>query len=307
MKRTGLIVLCALALLGACATGGGNAPASSDASLQSTVLEDTPAYPNQDKDDEVTQEVSQVIAIEREPPIDNSTSLSMPSDYLPAYIHEKLENYKAEFGDVSDSQYRFFYTEDGAACLDLPQYIYTWFNVKGSIGNNETLYTKTRKMYDEAEYRIEERRKEAVFREIEEIVYRVAKDLDYDFESAYGIRVQYRNPNVRKAVCDGYADAVSEAFDNHPYIVGIEKWSSAIGNHAWNVLLLKDGRKLYCDVTWYEEQRIDDEGYVVDVPAQDPVNLTFDLQEFNSLGGAVDDSTGNLLEVHFAWGDAVMK
>jgi len=42
----------------------------------------------------------------------------------------------------------------------------------------------------------------------------------------------------------------------------------------------------------------------VDIPEQDPVNLTFDINEFNSLGGAVDNATGRLLAIHFAWPDA---
>ncbi len=250
---------------------------------------------------------SDVVQYENTQAADNWESPSMPSNYIPKYILKELEIYKAEFGDISDSQYRFFYTENGEANLDLPRYIRTWLNIEGSIGNNEILYTITRKQYDEAEYRMEERRKEPVFREIEEIVYQIAKDIDYDFESAYGIKVKYRNPNVKKAVCDGYADAVSEAFKNHPYIAKIEKWSSIIGNHAWNVLILKDGRKLYCDVTWYEGQSIDADGYVSDVPEKNTVNLTFDINEFNSLGGAVDNSTGNIIEVHFAWGDAVLE
>jgi hypothetical protein len=77
------------------------------------------------------------------------------------------------------------------------------------------------------------------------------------------------------------------------------------GNHAWNVIILKNKqRKLYCDATWYQGNNIDDEGYVVDIPDKNPVNLTFNIDEFNSLGGAIDTATGKLLEVHFAWADA---
>ena len=79
------------------------------------------------------------------------------------------------------------------------------------------------------------------------------------------------------------------------------------GDHAWNVIILKDGRKLYCDATWYQGNSIDDEGYVVDIPAQNPVDLTFDIDEFNSLGGAINTATGKLLAVHFAWDDAKLR
>jgi hypothetical protein len=116
--------------------------------------------------------------------------------------------------------------------------------------------------------------------------------------------VKYRVPTVKKTVCEGYADAVSQAFNNHPLVARVETWSSAIGNHAWNVIVLKDGRELYCDTTWYDGNSVDDEGYVVHVPVQDPVNLTFDKNEFNSQGGAINTATGKALAVHFGWADA---
>jgi len=43
---------------------------------------------------------------------------------------------------------------------------------------------------------------------------------------------------------------------------------------------------------------------VVDIPAQSPVDLTFDIDEFNSLGGAINSATGKKMTVHFAWNDA---
>jgi len=121
------------------------------------------------------------------------------------------------------------------------------------------------------------------------------------------IVVKYCNPNIKKAVCGGYSNAVAEAFENHPLVYKIENWSSKRGNHAWNVIILKDGRKLYCDATWYQGNSIDDEGYVVDIPAQNPVDLTFDIDEFNSLGGAINSATGKKIAVHFAWNNAKLR
>jgi hypothetical protein len=236
---------------------------------------------------------------------------------IPRYALEGAEQKKAEFlidypESVPDLTYRFFYNEEGQGRLEYTvssngttwHGTHTWGNSTGSIGNGKINYKSTQKNDDEAEARIEERRKDPAFAEIERIVLQIATDYDYDFYGAYGKVVKYRVPTVKKAVCDGYADAVLQAFNNHPLVERVDKWSSNVGNHAWDVIVLKDGRKLYCDTTWYDSNSIDDEGYVVHVPARNPVDLTFDINEFNSSGGAINTATGKTLAVHFGWGDA---
>jgi hypothetical protein len=180
----------------------------------------------------------------------------------------------------------------------------TWSSVESSIGNNETSFIMPRKMYDEKKYRIEERRKDPVFTEIEKTVSQIADDYSYDFKKAYNMKVKYRNPNTKLGACEEYANAVVKAFNKHPLVANVEKWISKKGNHAWNVLVLKDGRRLYCDATWYDGASIDDEGYVSEISDQDPVNLTFNIKEFNSMGGATVTTTGELAAVHFSWKDA---
>jgi hypothetical protein len=247
----------------------------------------------------------------------------MPADYIPQYAIDEAERFKSNFlrensESASDLRYRFFYNADGNACLEytvVPKggYIwsrttwlgYMWGGGSGSIGM-AIPYTLSKKNADEAQYRIEQRRRDPAFREIERIVLQIANEFDYDFETAFGIRAKHRNPQIKKAVCDGYSDAITRAFANHQYVASIEKWMSDTGNHAWNVLNLRDGRKLYCDATWYDGNTIDDEGYVVTIPKQDPVNLTFDINEFNSQGGAIENATGRLLQTHFSWRDARM-
>jgi hypothetical protein len=245
--------------------------------------------------------------------------------YIPQYALEEAERFKADFlnqnaAAASDLAYRFFYNEQGEACLEYtvtPKGRYTWSKptwigrtwgtIKGSIAKGNSNYTMTKQKKDEADYRMEERRKDRAFHEIEQEVLRIAVEYDYDFYAAYGTSVQYRNPNVKKAVCEGYAAAVARTLQNHRLARDVETWTSARGNHAWNVIVLQDRRKLYCDATWYDGNTVDDEGYVVHEPARNPVDLTFDMAEFNSLGGAVDTSSGRLLAVHFAWGDAIKK
>jgi len=170
------------------------------------------------------------------------------------------------------------------------------------IGNREIEYSLTRKKIDEADQRMEQRRKDTVFTEIEKVVFQIAIEYKYDWEKAYGKEVKYRNPNTKRAICDGYANAVIEAFKSHPLVERVEKWTG--GKHAWNVIILKDGRKIYCDATWYQGNGIDSEGYVIETISKTPMDLTFDIEEFNSLGGAIDVSTNEILKVHFAWEDA---
>jgi len=246
----------------------------------------------------------------------------LPASYFPQYAIEAAEQYKKDFlakysQSASDLHYRFFYNSKGEACLEFtvvakgrytwptPKWIgYTWPNLTGSIGNKKINFTITKKKHDLADYRMEQRRRDSLFREIEKVVFQIATEYDYDFGSAYGKKVKYRNPNIKKSVCGGYSDAISTAFEGHPYVSHVEKWSSKIGNHAWNVIVLNDGRKIYCDVTWYDGNSIDKDGYVVSIPDQDPVNLTFEMNEFIHLGGAINKATGKLLNVHFGWPDS---
>lgn len=248
-------------------------------------------------------------------------ALHMPEGHVPAYARQEAERYRADFlrknaEAARDLSWRFFYNEKEDACLEVtvsgkegytwptPTWIgMTWAEGSGQVGNGEIHFTMTRKKEDEAEWRMDQRRKEDLFREVEALVLSVAREYDYDFESAYGQRVKYR-VQTRLAVCDGYADAAQRTLAGHPQVAGVEKWASRAGNHAWNVLLLKDGRRLFCDATWYDGQGLDEEGFVETEPRRDPVCLTFDEAEFNSLGGAVDVATGRAVAVHFAWKDA---
>jgi len=251
-------------------------------------------------------------------------SIAMPPGFIPQYAIDQAEQYKARFLQeyseaASDLTYRFFYNRNGEANLEytvIPKgrfnwsqttWIgYTWSNMQGTIGLNEINYTLTKKASDEAEYRMEERRKDPAFSEIERIVLQIANEYDYDFP-AIGINARYRSPNTKRAVCEGFSDAITSAFRNHRLVSRVETWSSVIGNHAWNVIVLNDGRKIYCDVTWYDGNHIDEDGFVVNIPDRDPVNLTFDINEFNTLGGAINNATGRVLQVHHAWRDARMQ
>jgi hypothetical protein len=241
-------------------------------------------------------------------------------NHIPQYVSDYATQHRSDFltknkKAASDITYRFFYDKKGDACLEAtikpkgkytwktPTYVcMTWGGGTGSIGLGETTYRQTKKNSDEAEYRIEQRRRGPAFAAIEKIVLQIATEYDYDYYGAYKKSVKYRTSNVKKAVCDGYADATMRAFEGHPLVDHVEKWAG--GNHAWNVVVLKDGRKIYTDATWYDGNGIDDAGYVIHVPVRSPTDLTFDLAEFNSNGFAIDTKTNKQLKVHFAFSDA---
>jgi len=246
----------------------------------------------------------------------------LPENYVPQYAVIEAQKYKKKFlmensKGAESLQYRFFYDKKGNSCVEFtvkpkPNYKFkkltwigcTWSNITGSIGNGMINYVLSKKLADKAQYYMDERRKDAVFKEIEKAVLQIAKEYQYDFKSAYGISVKYRRPNIKKAVCGGYSDALSEKIKKNSFVQKVETWSSIKGRHSWNVIILKNKRRLYCDATWYQGNNIDSEGYVVDIPAKNPVNLTYNIDEFNTQGGAVNKATGKLLAVHFAWDDA---
>jgi hypothetical protein len=272
---------------------------------------------------------SRAVSVPRSPAVPSATAppavVSVPAGFVPEYALKTAEQYKKDFlrqyaASASDLSYRFFYDENGNANLEYTvtprgNYTwsqstwtgYTWGNISGSIGLNTIRYVQTKQKADETQYRLEQRRKDAAFAAIEDVIYKIALETDYDYFGAFGMAVKYRAGVKRKAVCDGYADAVVAELRNHPLVRRVVKASSVRGNHAWNIVYLQDGRTLYCDSTWYDSNSIDSEGYVVHVPQRDGADLTFDVNEFNSLGGCDNSATGKTLQVHMAWPDVVLK
>lgn len=212
----------------------------------------------------------------------------------------------------------FYYDKNGDACMSATVsanlgcfYKKTWKPISWSggsgtigFGENQTRWNITKRNSDEAEIRMEKRRKDEAFCEVEKVVKKIAEEYEYDFKGAYGVEAKYRTPEVKKASCGEYADVVSNSFKGHPFVDHVEK--HIYGNHAWNTVFLKDGRKVYVDSTWYTGNYIDKEGYAVHVMERSAVAVTFDADEFNCKGGAIDAVTGELLRVHFATNPSVV-
>lgn len=131
---------------------------------------------------------------------------------------------------------------------------------------------------------------------------KLCDELEYDWGnySAYrGVRVK-RTPNKKYCVCEGYADEVMDRILQLNCVRSVQKWASP--GHVWNVIKLKDGRTLYCDMTWFDNEYINFEtGYIEQKENYDWENITFDQELFKysnvSYGrGAFEHAYGEMVE-----------
>jgi hypothetical protein len=124
------------------------------------------------------------------------------------------------------------------------------------------------------------------YAEIIAFAKQLSSEIEYDWAnfSAYRGPVQ-RNPNQRYAVCEGYANEVMDKVLALSSVQSVERWTSP--GHAWNVLNLVDGRKLYFDLTWFDNEYINEEtGEIYQTDDYDWENITFneDLFRHSNIG-----------------------
>jgi hypothetical protein len=121
------------------------------------------------------------------------------------------------------------------------------------------------------------------FASIARDVHAVASVTDYDFASAYGLKVKYRNNGHSLGVCDGYADTLFLLLQQNPNVRAIRKVAG--GNHAWiECDTMISGKTIYCDATWYDSNSLDEQGYVVAVPEESLQFITYDEHTFQYMG-----------------------
>lgn len=110
-------------------------------------------------------------------------------------------------------------------------------------------------------------------------------EIEYDwsnFSAYHGVSVK-RTPGKRYHVCEGYADEVMEKILQLDCVTAVQKWSSS--SHAWNVLELADGRILYFDLTWFDNEYINPQtGIIEQQDDYDWANITFDEELFKHSG-----------------------
>jgi len=135
------------------------------------------------------------------------------------------------------------------------------------------------------------------YRRIVDIIEReVVTKLQYDWDSYYKrtTRSYQESVNAGVGVCDVYAQRVVETLTEIGYAV--EKWSSSRGNHAWNHVILPDGRILYIDATWYDNC-YDNHPTNRSYDGYDPWYITYNKEVF-------EHGFNGTINMHGAWPDA---
>jgi hypothetical protein len=127
-----------------------------------------------------------------------------------------------------------------------------------------------------------------VFAEIIILAIQLSAEIEYDWANFSGYRGPVNpTPGKRLAVCDGYANEVMEKAKNLPSVQAVQRWTGP--NHAWNVLKLVDGRTLYFDLTWFDNEHINEEtGEIYETDDYGWKNITFYEHLFRFSGVAYD-------------------
>lgn len=123
--------------------------------------------------------------------------------------------------------------------------------------------------------------KDTLYAQVAAFAKQLCEELEYDwthFNAYLGIPAK-GTPGKKHCICDGYTDEVMERILQLDCVASVQKWTS--GNHAWNVLTLTDGRTLYCDLTWFDNEYINRKtGSVEQQEDYNWKNLTFDPEVF---------------------------
>jgi len=119
-------------------------------------------------------------------------------------------------------------------------------------------------------------KKDSVFAEIIDFAKDLCDEIEYDWSSYSGYTgaEAVRTPGKRYAVCDGYTKEVTDKILVLNSVQSVQRWISP--SHAWNVLKLVDGRTLYFDLTWFDNESIDQNtGIVYQTDNYGWFNITF--------------------------------
>jgi hypothetical protein len=125
------------------------------------------------------------------------------------------------------------------------------------------------------------------YAEVINFAKRLCSEIEYDWAnfSAYHGAKPVKTPGMKYAVCDGYANDVEDKALSLKCVKSIEKWTGP--NHAWNVMNLVDGRTLYFDLTWFDNEYINEKtGKIYQTDDYDWENITFneDLFRHSNIG-----------------------
>ena len=173
------------------------------------------------------------------------------------------------------------------------------FRIYGKNAHYRTLRFK----YDYSLYVDNLLKTDSAFAEIINFAKQLSAEIEFDW-AAYLVN---RNPvkkthGARQALSDGYANEVMEKALQLHSVKAVQKWTSssvsqsssviqgstaAQNSHAWNVLKLADGRTLYFDLSWFDNEQIDlKTGVIYQTDDYDWANITFyeHLFRFSNIG-----------------------
>jgi hypothetical protein len=134
------------------------------------------------------------------------------------------------------------------------------------------------------------------FKRLVDMCKTIANESQYDWDYWYKGLTHDIN---RGFICDDYATLVKKTLAKQGYDVKIV--SSSKANHAWNEVILPDGRKVYVDVTWFDYD-------------YDSTNHKWKKQEYSIQWIVLEEDkevfdhgfTGKRME-HYAFGDSQYK
>jgi hypothetical protein len=300
-NKSCLWIISALLVMGFVTAGGG--------SIMAFGQTDTDAVPDKQPDMASAQTDSAVPGLvpERQRDIWYGADLSdFPPEVVEWIKNRAFTKEKMEKEWSVNPQLKVWWSEDGNAVLAEASYtIASGYVGAGSvekwgqdakyggakIGAEYGEYAKYRTLRFRWELKKESERlynTDPAYRAVIDVAKKMCKEIEYDwanFSGYHGAAVK-RTPGLVYAVCDGYADAAMEKLLSVDYVKTVEKWSLP-GIHAWNNVILKDGRRLYVDVTWFDNEHINHEtGKIYETDDYDWENITFhkDLFEHSNVG-----------------------
>jgi len=145
------------------------------------------------------------------------------------------------------------------------------FNTYGEYAYYQTL--RFRYEYDlYMEYSL---KNDPVFEEIIDFAKNLCDEIEYDWQnySGYTGAPAIRTPDKRYKVCGGYTDEVFDKALTLDSVQTVQRWTAP--SHAWNVLKLTDGRTLYFDLTWFDNEHINHDTGIVYETDYGWSNITF--------------------------------
>ena len=231
---------------------------------------------------------------------ENSENLYYGADLtkFPPKVREWIMNTaftKNMMESVKNSKLKVWWHNDNNQVL-IEAYVYNDAGVKKTLmetkysGNPDIFKTygkyakyQTLKFKWELEQEVENLLKnDTMYAEIIEFAKQLCQEIEYDWAN-YGRgrykRIVKQTPNKKYLVCDGYANEVMDKALNLSCVKAVQKWTSS--NHAWNVLKLVDGRTLYFDLTWFDNEYFDKKtGEIVQTDDYGWANITFNKKLF---------------------------